>query len=70
MGDTSIQRLEELFTGDTAGKAYWLKSSMDEIDELMGAVRAVAEGRTLLDPRLAVTLAESDEEALRRLLKG
>ena len=39
------------------GKAYLLKTSIDDIDELIRAVEAVAAGRTVLDPVIVRRLA-------------
>lgn len=39
------------------GKAYMLKTSVDDIDELIRAVHAVSQGQTVLDPSIVQRLA-------------
>ena len=46
----------ELLKGGAKGKAYLLKTSIDDIDALIGAVEAVAAGRTVLDAALVERL--------------
>ena len=36
----------------TAGRAYVLKERVHELDQLVAAIRAVAEGRSLIDPKV------------------
>lgn len=47
----------ELLKDGPEGKAYLLKTSVDDIDELIRAVEAVAAGRTVLDPLIVQRLA-------------
>ena len=47
----------ELLKDGPEGKAYLLKESVDDIDELIRAVGAVAEGHTVLDPIIVQRLA-------------
>ena len=46
------QYVVELLRRGARGKAYLLKTSIDEIDELIRAVEAVAAGHTVLDPAI------------------
>ena len=48
----------ELFKYGMEGKAYLLKQSIDEVQELVHAITAVAAGRTVLDPTIAEKLAQ------------
>ena len=47
----------ELLKDGPEGKAYLLKTSVDNIDELIRAVESVAAGRTVLDPAIVQRLA-------------
>jgi DNA-binding NarL/FixJ family response regulator len=47
----------ELLKDGPQGKAYLLKTSVDDIDELIRAVQAVANGQTVLDPHIVERLA-------------
>lgn len=47
----------ELLKDGPEGKAYLLKTSVDNIDELVRAVEAVANGQTVLDPVIVQRLA-------------
>jgi DNA-binding NarL/FixJ family response regulator len=47
----------ELLKDGPDGKAYLLKTSVDDIDDLIRAVGAVAEGQTVLDPVIVQRLA-------------
>lgn len=42
----------ELFRHGTAGFAYLLKDRVGELDELLGAIRAVAGGGSVIDPKV------------------
>jgi DNA-binding NarL/FixJ family response regulator len=42
----------ELFKDGTAGLAYLLKDRVGDLDQLMGAVIAVTEGRSVIDPQV------------------
>ena len=48
--------VSELFKGGPEGKAYLLKSSLDEIDELIRVVDLVYNGQTVLDPGIVLKL--------------
>ena len=48
----------ELLKDGPEGKAYLLKTSVDNIDELVRAVEAVAKGQTVLDPVIVQRLAK------------
>lgn len=47
--------LDLLATG-SAGRAYLLKERVSDIDDLVGAIRAVADGGSWIDPRVVETL--------------
>ena len=49
----------ELFKGGARGKAYLLKTSIDDIEELIQAVETVAEGGTVLDPAIVQQLVNA-----------
>ena len=49
----------ELFKGGARGKAYLLKTSIDDIEELIQAVESVAEGGTVLDPAIVQQLVNA-----------
>ena len=49
----------ELLKDGPEGKAYLMKTSVDDIDELTRAVEAVAVGRTVLDPVIVDRLAKT-----------
>jgi len=49
----------ELLKHGTQGKAYLLKASLDDIEELIKAVEAVATGGTVLDPAIVQRLVDS-----------
>ena len=49
----------ELFKGGARGKAYLLKTSIDDIEELIRAVETVAEGGTVLDPAIVQQLVNA-----------
>ncbi|MEV7806364.1 response regulator transcription factor [Microbispora sp. NPDC088329] len=42
----------ELFRGGTEGLAYLLKDRVGDIDELLGAIRSVAAGGSVIDPKV------------------
>ena len=48
----------ELLKDGPEGKAYLLKTSVDNIDELIRAVEGVAQGQTVLDPIIVQRLAK------------
>ena len=49
----------ELLKHGTQGKAYLLKTSIDDIEELINAVQTVATGGTVLDPAIVQRLVDS-----------
>jgi DNA-binding NarL/FixJ family response regulator len=61
----------ELFRDGTDGLGYLLKVSIGDLDELVAALRAVAEGRSAVDPGVVSRLVEQrvrqDESRLRTL---
>lgn len=48
-----------LFEHGSAGRAYLLKERLAEVDELVDAIRLVAEGGSAVDPRIVETLVEA-----------
>lgn len=48
----------ELFRDGTEGLGYLLKVGIGDLDELLGALRAVAEGRSAVDPGVVSRLVE------------
>jgi DNA-binding NarL/FixJ family response regulator len=42
----------------SAGRAYLLKERVDDLEQLVTAIRAVAEGGSVIDPRVVETLVE------------
>jgi DNA-binding NarL/FixJ family response regulator len=44
----------------TSGRAYLLKSRVRDVDELVGAIRAVARGGSVVDPRVVEVLLSPD----------
>ncbi len=61
----------ELFRDGTEGLGYLLKVSIGDLDELLAALRAVAAGRSAVDPEVVARLVEqrvrSDESAIQTL---
>jgi len=45
-----------LLEGGSAGRAYLLKERVDNLDQLVGAIRAVAEGGSVIDPKVVEAL--------------
>ena len=45
-----------LLDGGAAGRAYLLKERVSDVDQLVNAVRAVAEGGSVIDPRIVEVL--------------
>jgi DNA-binding NarL/FixJ family response regulator len=45
-----------LLEGGTAGRAYLLKERVDDIEQLAAAIRAVAEGGSVIDPKVVEAL--------------
>jgi len=60
-----------LFEAGTARRAYLLKERVEEIDQLVGAIRAVADGGSVVDPNivdgLVTAKARADESGLHEL---
>jgi DNA-binding NarL/FixJ family response regulator len=55
-----------LLEGGTAGRAYLLKERVEDIEQLVGAIRAVAEGGSVIDPKVVEALVAQkarDEES-------
>ena len=50
-----------LFEGGTAGRAYLLKERVEDIEQLVGAIHAVAAGRSVVDPRVVEALVAEKE---------
>lgn len=48
-----------LFEHGSAGRAYLLKERLAEVDELVDAIRQVAEGGSAVDPRIVETLVDT-----------
>jgi DNA-binding NarL/FixJ family response regulator len=51
-----------LFEGGTAGRAYLLKERVEAIEQLVGAIHAVAEGRSVVDPRVVEALVAAKKQ--------
>jgi DNA-binding NarL/FixJ family response regulator len=60
-----------LLEGGSAGRAYLLKERIDDVGQLEAAIRAVAEGGSVIDPKVVEALvadnARADESPLRDL---
>jgi DNA-binding NarL/FixJ family response regulator len=60
-----------LLEGGTARRAYLLKERVEDIDQLAGAIRAVAEGGSVIDPKVVEALvtakARSEESPVEQL---
>ncbi len=60
-----------LLEGGTGGRAYLLKERVKDLDQLAGAIRAVAEGGSVIDPKVVETLvaenARGEESPLSQL---
>jgi DNA-binding NarL/FixJ family response regulator len=59
----------ELFRGGTAGLAYLLKDRVGELDELLRALREVATGGSVIDPKVVEGLLGRRQEPVRSLLE-
>jgi DNA-binding NarL/FixJ family response regulator len=59
----------ELFRGGTAGLAYLLKDRVGELDELLRALREVATGGSVIDPKVVEGLLGRRQEPARSLLE-
>jgi DNA-binding NarL/FixJ family response regulator len=49
-----------LFEGGTAGRAYLLKDRVEDVDQLVDAIHAVAEGGSVVDPRVVEALVAGE----------
>jgi DNA-binding NarL/FixJ family response regulator len=60
-----------LLESGTAGRAYLLKERLEDVEQLAGAIRAVAAGGSVIDPKVVETLvadkARSEESPLGQL---
>ena len=60
-----------LLEGGTAGRGYLLKERLDDIEQLVAAIRAVAEGGSSIDPKVVEALvaakASAEESPLHEL---
>jgi len=60
-----------LFEAGTAGRAYLLKERVEDVDQLVHAIRAVAEGGSVVDPkvvdRLVTAKARAEQSPLHEL---
>jgi DNA-binding NarL/FixJ family response regulator len=52
-----------LLEAGTARRAYLLKERVDDIDQLVGAIRAVADGGSAIDPKVVETLVTEKARA-------
>jgi DNA-binding NarL/FixJ family response regulator len=52
-----------LFEAGTAGRAYLLKERVEDVDQLVDAIRAVAEGGSVVDPKVVDRLVEAKARA-------
>jgi DNA-binding NarL/FixJ family response regulator len=54
-----------LLEGGTAGRAYLLKDRVDDVEQLVAAIRAVAEGSSVIDPKVidALVAARAAQES-------
>jgi DNA-binding NarL/FixJ family response regulator len=48
-----------LLEAGTAGRAYLLKERVDDVDQVVAAIRAVAEGGSMIDPKVVEALVAS-----------
>lgn len=55
-GYDDLAFVAELLKNGPEGKAYLLKSSLDDIDELIRVINAVTKGQTVLDPSIVLKL--------------
>jgi DNA-binding NarL/FixJ family response regulator len=60
-----------LLEGGTAGRAYLLKERVEDVEQLVAAIRAVAEGGSVIDPKVVEALvaerARGEESPLTQL---
>jgi DNA-binding NarL/FixJ family response regulator len=57
-----------LLEGGTAGRAYLLKERVEDVEQLAGAIRAVAEGGSVVDPKVVDVLMANRTRAEQSLL--
>jgi DNA-binding NarL/FixJ family response regulator len=60
----------ELFADGTDGLGYLLKVTIGELDEIIAALRAVAAGRSVVDPAVVGRLVEQQVRQSQSLLRG
>jgi DNA-binding NarL/FixJ family response regulator len=58
----------ELLEGGSEGRAYLLKERVDDVDQLAAAIGAVADGGSVIDPKVVEALVASKSAAERSLL--
>ena len=58
----------ELLEGGSEGRAYLLKERVDDVDQLAAAIAAVADGGSVIDPKVVEALVASKSAAERSLL--
>jgi DNA-binding NarL/FixJ family response regulator len=59
-----------LLEGGTARRAYLLKERVDDVEQLVAAIRAVAEGGSMVDPKVVEALVASRSRAEESPLHG
>jgi DNA-binding NarL/FixJ family response regulator len=52
-----------LLEGGSEGRAYLLKERVKDVDQLLGAIRAVAEGGSVMDPKVVEALVAENARA-------
>jgi DNA-binding NarL/FixJ family response regulator len=52
-----------LLDGGTAGRAYLLKERVEDVDDIVAAIEAVADGGSVIDPRVVETLVANKARA-------
>ena len=55
--------VRRMFSGGTERRAYLLKERVEDVDQLVAAIRAVAEGGSALDPRVVDALVQDQSAA-------
>ena len=56
-----------LLESGTAGRAYLLKERVEDVEQLIGAIHAVARGDSVIDPRVVETLVAAKASPLEEL---
>ena len=59
-----------LFDKGSEGRAYLLKERVEDVEQLTAAIRAVAEGGSVVDPKVVDTLISARSEATRSPIAG